>query len=294
MSAPTPADGIAIVTGATGGLGYEIVLGLARAGFRVMLTGRHPGRGAEALAAAQAAVPGAALSFELLDVASLASVQAFAESVAQDIAVLVNNAGVMALPQREVTVDGFERQIGTNYLGHFALTARLLPRLRKARVVNVASLAHRTGRIAWTDFQGARDYSGWGAYRQSKLAMLMFGIELQKRSAAHGWGVQGFAAHPGWSATRIVLNGQRPGLLAQVMQAGFNALGQSAAAGALPEIYAAIDPAAVPGGYYGPCCLAETRGRVTPSKVMPQASDTADRARLWTMSEEIVGVRFGG
>lgn len=293
--APVPADGIAIVTGATGGLGYEIALGLARAGFDTWLTGRDAVRGQAAASRAQAA-SGGAVRFTLLDVSSLAAIEAFAGRVEQPVAVLVNNAGVMALPRRELTTDGFERQLGTNYLGHFALTGRLLPHLKQGRVVNVASLAHRRARIDFNDLQGAAAYSPWAAYGQSKLAMLMFGLELQKRSAAQGWGVQGFAAHPGWSATQIVHNGpgaKQPGLRERIMQAGFNALGQSAAQGALPELYAALDPGARPGGYYGPCCLNETRGRPTPSLIMPQARSEADRARLWEMSEALTGVSFG-
>ena len=294
--APTSADGIAVVTGATGGLGYEIAVGLARAGFEVLLTGRDAGRGAAAAGRVQAAGAEGIARFALLDVASLASVEAFATTVHQPVAVLVNNAGVMALPRRELTVDGFERQFGTNYLGHFALTARLLPQLKAGRVVNVSSLAHQRGRLAFDDLQGAISYSPWGAYQQSKLAMLMFGLELQKRSAASGWGVAGFAAHPGWSATQIVFNGpggKQPGLKQRIMQAGFNTLAQSAANGALPELYAALDPGARPGGYYGPCCLNETRGRPTPSRIMPQARVAADSARLWEMSEVMTGVKFG-
>lgn len=291
--APTPADGIAIVTGALGGLGYETALGLARAGFEVLLTGRDQKRGDRAVAAVRKAVPGATLRFGMLDVASLASIQEFATVTQDPVAVLVNNAGVMALPRRALTEDGFERQLGTNYLGHFALTARLLPLLRNARVVNVSSLAHRRGQIAFQDLQGASSYKPWAAYGQSKLAMLMFGLELQRRSAANGWGVTSITAHPGWSATRLVLNGQTPGLLAHLFQSTFNTLGQSAAAGALPELYAALDPDARPGGYYGPCCWGETRGKPSPSKIMPQARDEAACARLWTASETLTGIKFG-
>ncbi len=288
--------GLAIVTGATGGLGYETSLGLARAGLPVLMTGRDPGRGAAALRRAQAAVPAGSLRFALLDMASLASVAEFAATVTEPVAVLVNNAGVMALPRRELTPDGFEQQLGTNYLGHFALTARLLPHLRGGRVVNVSSVAHRRGRIGFDDLQGARRYDPWAAYAQSKLAMLMFGLELQERSAAAGWGVAGLAAHPGWSATQIVHNGpgaKAPGLRERIMQAGFNALGQSAADGARPLLYAALDPGAQGGGYYGPCCWGETRGHPTPSRIMPQARVAGDRRRLWDVSEQLTGLNFG-
>ena len=286
---------LAIVTGATGGLGYETALGLARAGLEVLLTGRNAARSQAALDRLQAASPSARARFAVLDVGSLASVEAFAASVEQPVAVLVNNAGVMALPRRQVTPDGFEQQFGTNYLGHFALTARLLPRLGTGRVVNVSSLAHRRGAIRFDDLQGAKSYDPWRAYAQSKLAMLMFGIELQRRSEASGWGVQGYAAHPGWSATSIVANGPgqgRPGPVAQVMQAGFNALGQSAADGARPILYAALDAVAEPGSYYGPCCWGETRGRTTRSRIMPQATRPADLARLWDVSERLTHTQF--
>ena len=288
---------LAIVTGATGGLGFEASLGLARAGHEVLMTGRDAGRGAAALARLQAAVPGAHARFAMLDTSRLASVAEFAAGIDRPVAVLLNNAGVMALPTRELTEDGFERQLGTNYLGHFALTLRLRERLRGGRAVMVASVAHRRGRIAFDDLQGARNYSSWQAYAQSKLAMLMFALELHRRSVGEGggegWGIHATAAHPGWSATRIVLNGPGGGLpsvKARIMQAGFNALAQSAAAGALPLLYAALDPAAQSGGYYGPCCWGETRGAPAPSRIMPQAADPVAQARLWEASVALTGV----
>lgn len=288
-------EGLAVVTGGTGGLGYECVLGLARAGLDVWMTGRDAGRGAAALASARAAVPGAEISFRVLDVADLGSVAGFAASVERPVAVLMNNAGVMALPRRMLTVDGFEAQIGTNFLGHFALTGHLLGVLRGGRVVNVASVAHRRGRIALDDLNSARGYDPWAAYAQSKLAMLMFGLELQRRSVAGGWGVAGYAAHPGWSATRIIANGpgqKRPGLRERIMQFGFNALGQSAADGALPLLHAALSPAAAGGTYWGPCCLGETRGRPSLSRISPQGLDAAARARLWDLATELTGVQY--
>ena len=283
---------LAIVTGATGGLGLETALGLAYAGHEVLLTGRDEARGAAALAKVRAVGPA---RFALLDVASLDSVAAFAATVAEPVAVLVNNAGVMALPRRETTVDGFERQLGTNYLGHFALTARLLPQLHGARVVNVASLAHRRGRIDFEDLQSERSYNPWRAYAQSKLAMLMFGLELHRRAAAAGWNLASIPAHPGWAASRLVANGigrKRPGPLSVVLQAGFNALAQSTEAGALPLLHAALSPDAEPGAYYGPCCWAETRGHPTRSRIMSDATDPAVCARLWDVSEHLTGTRF--
>lgn len=292
---PTAADGLAIVTGATGGLGYETAVGLSRAGHEVLLTGRDPGRGAKALARLLSANPHAKARFAHLDVASLASVATFAATITSPVAILVNNAGVMALPSRELTEDGFERQLGTNYLGHFALTARLLPRLHGSRVVNVSSVAHRRGAIHFDDLQGAAAYNPWSAYAQSKLAMLMFALELQRRSTAAAWSLLSYAAHPGWSATQLVFNGpgeKRFGLRAQIMQAGFSALSQSAASGAQPILFAALDATAKPGGYYGPCCFGETRGHPTPARIMPQAKNLAENARLWDLSEALTGTPF--
>ena len=283
--------GLAIITGATGGLGYETALGLARAGHEILLTGRDVAKGQTALQSLRAAIPTANARFALLDVASLASVAAFSQTVQTAIAILVNNAGVMALPHREITVDGFERQLATNYLGHFALTARLRPNLNGARVVNLSSVAHRRGRIDFEDMQGEKAYSPWAAYAQTKLAMLMFSLELHRRSTANGWNIQSIAAHPGWSATSIVLNGPgrgAPGLRERIMQAGFNLLGQSAYEGARPTLYAALDPAAQSGAYYGPCCWGETRGHPAPARIMPQASNQADCARLWDATETLV------
>ena len=287
-----------VVTGATGGLGFETALGLARAGRRVVLTGRDPAKGAAALARLHEAVPGADARFELLDMASLASVAAFAERAAAlgPIEVLVNNAGVMALPHRELTVDGFERQFGTNYLGHFALTGRLLPLLADgARVVSVSSLAHRSGAIAFDNLQGERGYDPWRAYQQSKLAMLMFARALQHRATEAGWTLRSVAAHPGWSATRIILNGLgqgRPSLRDRILQRGFNLLGQSAAAGARPILFAATAPDAGPGAYYGPGGWGEIKGAPAPARVMPQAADAQAARRLWEVSEALTGVQF--
>jgi NAD(P)-dependent dehydrogenase (short-subunit alcohol dehydrogenase family) len=283
----------AVVTGATGGIGYEVALGLARAGREVVLTGRDTGRGEAALTRLRASAPEARAEFRLLDVGSLASVAVFAQAWQGPLGVLVNNAGVMAYPQRRVTADGFEAQLGINYLGHFALTLRLLPALLEAggaRVVSVSSLAHRQGRIAFDDLQSERRYAPRVAYQQSKLAMLMFARELQRRSAAQGLDLVSIAAHPGWSATRIVANGMGTGPRARIAQMAFNLVAQSAAAGALPILYAALDPGAEPGLYYGPSRLGETRGPTAPANIMPQAKDAEACALLWSVSEQLTGV----
>ena len=291
----------AIVTGATGGLGWEVALGLAAQGATTILAGRNPVKGADALTRLTARVPGAAARFELLDLASLDSVAMFAARMASAhpaVSVLVNNAGVMSPPARRVTADGFELQFGTNYLGHFALTARLLPQLlasRGARVVSVASLAHRMARIDFGDPQGAARYRARASYGQSKLAMLMFALELQRRAKAAGWALTSVAAHPGLAVTDIIANGPSggaPGLREHLMQGAFRLFGQSAAQGALPLLFAAVAPDAKGGGYYGPDGFMEARGAVSPSRIMPQAMDAGVAARLWTLSEQLTGLQF--
>jgi NAD(P)-dependent dehydrogenase (short-subunit alcohol dehydrogenase family) len=213
--------------------------------------------------------------------------------------ILVNNAGIMAPPTRQLTADGFELQFGTNYLGHFALTAHLLPALLRAEggshVVQVSSLAHRSAAIAWGDLQGERRYSPWRSYGQSKLAMLMFALELARRASAHGWDLVSTAAHPGWAVTDIITNGPgrgAPGIKEYVMQGAFRVFGQSAAEGARPIVYAATSSDAKPGGYYGPSGFQEIKGAPSPSRIMPQAQDIEAAKRLWQVSEKLTGVEF--
>ncbi|WP_237478012.1 SDR family oxidoreductase [Lichenibacterium dinghuense] len=291
----------AVVTGASGGLGFETALGLARRGAAVVLAARDPGRAEAARRRIAGAVPGADVGFARLDLADLASVAAFAAGVVASgpLDVLVCNAGVMAFPTRRTTRDGFEEQFGTNYLGHFALAARLMPALTgaggAARVVSVASLAHVQGRIDLDDLQGATRYDPWTAYRQSKLAMLIFARELQRRADAADWPLRAVAAHPGWAVTDIISNGPgqgRGGLKPAMMNLAFRLLGQSAADGALPILYAATAPEAEPGGYYGPTGRGERTGPVGPSRVMPQARDAGVARALWDASERLTGVRF--
>jgi NAD(P)-dependent dehydrogenase (short-subunit alcohol dehydrogenase family) len=208
--------------------------------------------------------------------------------------ILINNAGVMALPRRQVTADGFEMQLGTNHLGHFALTARLLPLLRRAsapRVVSLSSLAHRTGRIDFNDLQGARLYSPWKAYGQSKLACLMFALELQRRSSAAGWKVTSNAAHPGFARTNLFTSGPG-GLLSVATDFAAPFFGHSAADGARPTLFAATSPTAEPGGYYGPGGFGELRGAPARALIMPQARDAAAAARLWDVSATLTRTLF--
>jgi NAD(P)-dependent dehydrogenase (short-subunit alcohol dehydrogenase family) len=296
---PSQQGRLAVVTGATGGLGYETALALAAAGAEVILTGRNAAKGDAALAKIRTAHPTAAVRYEHLDLASLDAVADFVERFSQahdTLDLLVNNAGVMSLPARAVTKDGFEMQMGTNYLGHFALTSCLLSRLRKsprARVVNLSSLAHRPGKIHFDDMQWERGYSPWRAYTQSKLAMLMFTFELQRRSDANGWGLMSNAAHPGYARTDLIANGpgnrgwqQTLGALMQPM------MSHSAAAGSLPTLFAATAPQAKPAGYYGPDGFYELKGPVKEAFVARQARDHVVAARLWEASEQLTDVTW--
>lgn len=295
---PSQAGRSAVVTG-PGGLGYETALALARAGAEVILAGRSPERGEAAVQQIKASAPAANIRFELLDLASLASVEAFAArllAARTSLDLLINNAGVMAPPRRQITRDGFELQFGTNYLGHFALTARLLPLLRQGhdtRVVNLSSLAHRGGKIHFDDLQWERRYQPWPAYQQSKLAMLMFALELQRRSDANGWGLASIAAHPGYARTELIAKG--PGESSPFARMGSllaPAFSHSAADGALSTLLAATAPQATKGGYYGPSSLYEMKGPPKPARIMPQAKDAAAAARLWEVSERLTGVAF--
>ena len=293
---PSQLGKTAVVTGSTGGLGYETVLALAKAGADIILTGRDDRKGQSALDKISREVIGARIRYEHLDLASLASIADFAQrmQVRQSLDLLINNAGVMALPRRQTTADGFEMQFGTNYLGHFALTARLMPLLRRSsgpRVVSVSSLAQRTAFIDFGDLQGARIYSPWKAYGQSKLACLMFALELQRRSDAAGWNLTSDAAHPGFSRTNLFASGPG-GLLSVATDFAVPFFGHSAADGARPILFAATSPQAKPGAYYGPGGFGELRGAPAPALIMPRARDAATAARLWDVSEKLTGTSF--
>ncbi len=296
---PTLAGKRAVVTG-PGGLGYEIARMLAGAGCEVILAGRNPEKGTASLQKVRQVVPDAKIDFEICDLASLASIADFgarlnAQGVAVDI--LVNNAGVMTPPKRLETADGFELQMGTNYLAHFALTAHLLGLLRladKPRVVNVSSMAQRQGQIFFDDMQWQKSYKTIPAYSQSKIAMLMFGFELQRQSDTHGWGISSCSAHPGFARTELVANG--PGeksAMGRIVAVLKPLLTHSPAAGALPIVFAATARAAIGGGFYGPGGFMEMTGRPSDSKASKTAQNREIAARLWQVSLELTGVRFG-
>jgi NAD(P)-dependent dehydrogenase (short-subunit alcohol dehydrogenase family) len=296
---PKQSGRLAVVTGATGGLGIETAQALANAGADVMLTGRNRDKGRVAVDRIKRAVPGSKVRFEMLDLASLRSVRAFAEKMlaqAKPLHLLINNAGVMAYKERRLTEDGFEAQFGTNHLGHFALTGLLLPLLRKvpgSRVVNVSSLAHRGGKIDFDNLQAERKYSSWPAYQQSKLANLLFTLELQKRSDAEGWGLMVNAAHPGYARTDLIPNGPGSGgwqgVLGKMMGGFFS---HSAFDGALPTLFAATSAEAKALGYYGPKGFYELKGPVAPAFVAARAKDEVVARRLWEVSERLTGVAW--
>lgn len=287
----------AVVTG-TGGLGYEIALALARAGNDVILAGRDPAKGQAAIDRIRRDVDGATIRFEHLDLADLASIAAFAQRFSEQcdkLDLLINNAGVMVPPRRLSTVDGFELQLGTNHLGHFALTMHLLPLLQagtEPRVVSTSSIAASAGAIDFDDLDARTEYKPMRAYSQSKLACLMFAFELQRRSNAGGWGVTSIAAHPGVSRTDLLHNGPGRWSAHGMARSFLPFLFQPVAQGALPALYAATSPNAVAGGFYGPERLAETRGFPKAAKVPPQAMDEVVAARLWSVSETMTGVGF--
>lgn len=288
---------IALVTG-TGGLGLEDARALARAGCRTIIAGRNRHKGLGAVEQIRRECPGGNVSFELLDLADLGSVAACGERLCNDLGrldILINNAAVMVPPERKVTKDGFELQLGTNYLGHFALTAHLMPLLRQsssARVVSLSSVAAVQGKINFEDLNAEKAYKPMPAYAQSKLACLMFAFELQRRSAANGWGVTSIAAHPGITRTDLIHNGAGPDSIQGRIRTLFPFLFQPAAQGALPTLYAATSPEAVAGGYYGPDGMAGLRGYPAVSKSPPRALDEACAARLWEATEQLTGSPF--
>lgn len=286
-------DGLtAVVTGANSGLGLQTVIGLAQRGASVVLACRDEERGLAALRHARNAT-GGELELRLVDLADLSSVGAFAGAWTGPLDLLVNNAGVMATPLKR-TADGFEQQLGINHLGHFALTGLLLEALRRSaspRVVNVSSLAHKRARIDFTDLNAERKYRPWKAYGQSKLANLLFTLELDRRARAAGWPLIAAAAHPGLSTTNLTA-GVRGAAVLDLLGGVFRLMGQSDADGAQPILLAATGDQVHGGDYYGPDGPGETRGNPVLVAPSPAALDEAVAARLWARSEDMTGVRY--
>jgi NAD(P)-dependent dehydrogenase (short-subunit alcohol dehydrogenase family) len=287
-----------VVTGGNSGLGFETGCALALQGGRVVLACRNEDKARDAVERIRAEAPGAAVEARPLDLASLESVRRFAEAWGHaPLDVLVNNAGVMALPRRK-TADGFEMQIGTNHLGHFALTGRMLPRLLErsgARVVTVSSTMHRLGRMDFDDLMGERRYGKWRAYGQSKLANLLFTLELQQRLDAAGADVLACAAHPGYAATNLQATGPRmenATWMERVVALGNRLFAQSAAEGARPILHATTALDVRGGDYFGPSGVGEMWGAPKRVGSSHAARDRATALRLWEVSESLTGVRF--
>jgi len=302
---PSQAGRRVLITGANSGIGWEAALELARRGAELILPARTEAKADDAIARIRAQVPNAAIIPEILDLADLKSVHAFAKRVAemfpgQSLDLLINNAGVMAVPTRELTVDGYERQFATNYLGPFALTALLFRSIKPqpgSRIVTLSSGVSNQGKIEFDNLQSERRYSPmFGAYSQSKLADLIFQQELQRRLTAMGSPILSTGAHPGYAITNLQVTG--PGEnMPFVLRLGTMILkplaSQDAAHGALPTLFAATSPEATPGGYYGPSGFQELKGYPVPAKITAAAKDVALAKRLWAESERLTGVTFG-
>ncbi len=294
---PDQSGRVAIVTGANSGLGYDTAAVLADKGARVVLAVRNLDKGTQAADRIKKASPTAVVELQELDLTSLDSVRKAADELRAAhprIDLLINNAGVMYVPSRETTKDGFEMQFGTNHLGHFALTGQLLDNIlpvEGSRVVTVSSVGHRIlARIHFEDPQLERKYNRVEAYGQSKLSNLLFTYDLQRRLAAKGAPTVALAAHPGMSNTELMR--YLPGPLRNLPDFVWNLVAQSSAMGALPTLRAATDPGAQGGQYYGPDGIGETRGNPKVVGSSTQSHDEDIQRRLWTMSEELTGVTY--
>ena len=301
---PSQAGRTAIITGSNSGLGYCTALELARAGASVTMAVRTPAKGEKARTELLALAPGADINVVELDVSSLASIKKFAESWQEKhtdgLDLLINNAGVMAIP-RLVTVDGFEMQLGTNHLGHFALTGQLLPALSLSsgsRVINVSSTAHRAGTMDWDDLMGEKRYSPWRRYGQSKLANLLFTSELNTRLELAGLNITSMAAHPGYAATNLAsvapdMKGTgAESLERRLMDWGARTIAQPGDWGALPTLYAATVVDLPGNSFIGPDGFAAQTGYPHIAKRNKKAQNVEDARRLWSVSETLTGVSY--
>ncbi len=308
VTVPNLAGKLAVVTGSNSGLGLGLATRLAAADADVIMAIRNRAKGEAAAQQIRSEVPAAKLTIKSLDLSSLASVKALGEELnaeGRPIDILVNNAGVMTPPERDTTSDGFELQFGANHLGHFALTGLVLPLLRAAaapRVVSLSSIAARTGRMHFDDLQFEKSYAAMQAYGQSKLSNLIFALELARRSREAGWTVTSTAAHPGLTKTNLQLSGPshgraKPSTMARFYKFSWRFMPfiwQEVDEGILPALYAATSPDAKNGGFYGPRGFMELAGGgVAEANTPAHANDEADGRRLWEVSEQLTGVRFG-
>lgn len=288
-----------LITGGNSGIGFQTALELARRGAEIILPARTEAKAIDAIKCIQSEVPTAKLTTAVLDLASLASIRTFAKFYGehfpgQSLDLLINNAGVMALPTRELTVDRFERQFSINYVGAFALTALLFPHLKQqhgTRVINTSSVVVHQAKIEFDNLQSEREYTQpYGTYSQSKLAVLIFAIELQRRLSAASSPIFSIGVHPGLANTNLASNMTGiPKILGSMLAP---LMGQDAAHGALPTLFAATSPDVVPGGYYGPNGYFELKGYPVPAKIPPKAIDAAVAQRLWKETERLSGILF--
>jgi NAD(P)-dependent dehydrogenase (short-subunit alcohol dehydrogenase family) len=304
VAVPNLTGKLAVVTGGSDGVGLGLAGRLAAAGAEVILPVRNPAKGQHAVESIRAAHPGARVSTRRMDLSSLQSVaDAAGGLVTEDrpIHILINNAGVMNPPSRQTTSDGFELQWGTNHLGHFALTARLLPMLSagNARVTTQSSVAARSNAINWEDPNFEKSYSVGKAYSQSKIANLMFGLELDRRSRVAGWGITSNVSHPGVTATNLLAAQPHMGRAGDTLSvrvirslARMGILAQTVDQGLLPALYAATHPTSEGGKFYGPSGFQHLSGAPAEQDVYQPASDAADAVRLWELSEAHVGLQF--
>ncbi|GAB3576285.1 SDR family oxidoreductase [Amycolatopsis endophytica] len=304
IEVPDLSGKLAVVTGASDGVGLGLTTRLAAAGAEVVMPVRNPRKGEAAIAKIRRQHPDAVLSLRNLDLSSLDSVAAVADELNRDgrpVHILINNAGVMTPPDRQTTADGFELQFGTNHLGHFALVARLLPLLRagNARVTSQVSIAANQRSINWDDLQWERRYNGNGAYSQSKIAFGLFGLELQRRSQAGGWGITSNLSHPGVSPTNLLA--ARPevgrgratplGRIIRALAARGILFGKVESA-LLPALYAATSPNAEGGCLYGPNGFRHLSGPPAEQKIYSRLRSAEEARRMWTISEDLTGVSF--
>lgn len=304
ITVPSLAGKRALITGASDGMGLVMATRLAAAGAEVLMPVRNQRKGEAAMATIRRTVPDARLVPGSLDLSSLASVAALGETLragGQPIHLMINNAGVMRPPSRQTTADGFELQTGTNHLGHFALVGAVLPLLRagRARVTSQVSVAARSGSINWDDVSWERGYDGMRAYSQSKIALGLFGLELQRRSAASGWGITSNLSHPGVAPTSLLAARPELGrgedtpqirLIRWLSERGI-LLGTARTAG-LPALMAATDPAARPAALYGPSGPGNLGGAPAEQRMYAPLRSPQDAARVWELSERLTGVRF--
>ncbi|ACV80333.1 SDR family oxidoreductase [Nakamurella multipartita] len=294
----------AVVTGASDGLGVGLAGRLAAAGAEVIMPVRNQRKGEAAIDRIRRSAPDATVSLRELDLSSLDSVAELGRTLTQEdrpIHLLINNAGVMTPPERQNTADGFELQFGSNHLGHVALVAHLLPLLRagQARVTSQVSVAAARGSINWDDLNWERSYDGMKAYRQSKIALGLFGLELDRRSRAAGWGISSNLAHPGVAPTNLLAARPEVGrakdtLGVRVIRAlsARGLLVGTVASAALPAVYAATSPDAQPGRLYGPGGLGHLGGAPAEQKLYPTLRGDEQADRIWRVSQELTAVPF--